>query len=64
VADDSSAPGFHGRPVALTLAPGLSSAAPISVGRRVYFDTNRAVRETFATAGYPAPEQLVLVRRG
>ena len=26
---------------------------------QVYFDTNRAIRETFATAGYPAPEQLV-----
>jgi len=31
---------------------------------QVYFDTNRAIRETFATAGYPAPEQLVLVRSG
>ena len=31
---------------------------------QVYFDTNRTIRETFATAGYPAPEQLVLVRSG
>jgi len=31
---------------------------------QVYFDANRAIRETFATAGYPAPEQLVLVRSG
>ena len=31
---------------------------------QVYFDTNRAIRETFAGAGYPAPEQLVLVRSG
>jgi small conductance mechanosensitive channel len=29
---------------------------------QVYFDTNRAIRETFSTAGYPAPEQLVMVR--
>ena len=29
---------------------------------QVYFDTNRAIRETFAGAGYPAPEQLVTVR--
>jgi len=28
---------------------------------QVYFDTNRAIRETFAAAGYPAPEQLVHV---
>ena len=31
---------------------------------QVYFDTNRAIREIFATAGYPAPEQLVLIRSG
>ena len=31
---------------------------------QVYFDTNRIIRETFATAGYPAPEQLVLVHSG
>jgi len=31
---------------------------------QVYFDTNRAIRETFAAAGYPTPEQLVLVRSG
>jgi small conductance mechanosensitive channel len=31
---------------------------------QVYFDTNRAIRETFAGAGYPTPEQLVLVRSG
>src|SRR5262249_6877371 len=31
---------------------------------QVYFDTNRAIRDTFSTAGYPAPEQLVLVRSG
>jgi len=29
---------------------------------QVYFDTNRAIRETFAAGGYPAPEQLVVVR--
>jgi hypothetical protein len=28
------------------------------------FDTNRAIRETFAAAGYPAPEQLVYMRSG
>jgi small conductance mechanosensitive channel len=26
---------------------------------QVYFDTNRAIRETFAAAGYPAPQPLV-----
>ena len=31
---------------------------------QVYFDANRAIRETFATAGYPVPEQLVAVRTG
>ncbi len=31
---------------------------------QVYFDTNRAIRETFVAAGYPAPEQLVAVRTG
>ena len=31
---------------------------------QVYFDTNRAIRETFAAAGYPTPEQLVMVRSG
>ena len=31
---------------------------------QVYFDTNRAIRETFSAAGYPAPEQLVMVRGG
>jgi small conductance mechanosensitive channel len=29
---------------------------------QVYFDTNRAICETFAAAGYPAPEQLVFMR--
>ena len=31
---------------------------------QVYFDTNRAIRETFSGAGYPAPEQLVYMRSG
>jgi small conductance mechanosensitive channel len=31
---------------------------------QVYFDTNRAIRETFSSAGYPAPEQLVFMRSG
>ena len=31
---------------------------------QVYFDTNRAIRETFSTAGYPAPEQVVVMRSG
>jgi small conductance mechanosensitive channel len=30
---------------------------------QVYFDTNRVIRETFGEAGFPAPEQLVLVRQ-
>jgi small conductance mechanosensitive channel len=29
---------------------------------QVYFDTNRAIVETLSTAGYPAPEQRILVR--
>ena len=29
---------------------------------QVYFDANRAIREAFAGAGYPVPEQRVLVR--
>jgi len=28
----------------------------------VYFDTNRAIRESFGEAGFPAPEQNVFVR--
>jgi small conductance mechanosensitive channel len=31
---------------------------------QVYFDTNRTIRETFSSAGYPAPEQLVFMRSG
>jgi small conductance mechanosensitive channel len=30
---------------------------------QVYFDTNRTIRETFGTAGYPAPEAHLHVRR-
>ena len=30
---------------------------------QVYFDTNRVIREAFGEAGFPAPEQLVLVRQ-
>jgi small conductance mechanosensitive channel len=29
---------------------------------QVYFDTNRLIRESFGEAGFPAPEQNVLVR--
>jgi small conductance mechanosensitive channel len=29
----------------------------------VYFDTNKAIRETFGAAGYPAPEAHVFVRQ-
>jgi small conductance mechanosensitive channel len=29
---------------------------------QVYFDTNRLLRDTFAQAGYPAPEQHYAVR--
>jgi small conductance mechanosensitive channel len=29
---------------------------------QVYFDTNRTIRDTFGAAGFPAPEQRVLVR--
>jgi small conductance mechanosensitive channel len=29
---------------------------------QVYFDTNRAIRETFGEAGYPAPEHIFAVR--
>jgi small conductance mechanosensitive channel len=31
---------------------------------QVYFDTNRIIRETCTTAGYPAPEQHVAMRNG
>lgn len=31
---------------------------------QVFFDTNRLIRELFADAGYPAPEQHYAVRRG
>jgi small conductance mechanosensitive channel len=31
---------------------------------QVYFDTNRTIREAFAGAGYPTPEQLVFMRSG
>jgi len=30
---------------------------------QVYFDTNKAIRETFGAAGYPAPEAHLLVRQ-
>jgi small conductance mechanosensitive channel len=30
---------------------------------QVYFDTNKAIRETFGAAGYPAPEAHMFVRR-
>ena len=29
---------------------------------QVYFDTNRAIREVFGIAGFPIPEQHVVVR--
>jgi small conductance mechanosensitive channel len=31
---------------------------------QVYFDTNRAIREVFGIAGFPIPEQHVVVRNG
>jgi small conductance mechanosensitive channel len=31
---------------------------------QVYFDTNRAIRESFGTAGFPVPEQHVVLRNG
>ncbi|WP_052941212.1 mechanosensitive ion channel family protein [Chromobacterium subtsugae] len=31
---------------------------------QVYFDSNRAIRETLAAAGFPAPEQAMVVRQG
>jgi small conductance mechanosensitive channel len=31
---------------------------------QVYFDMNRAIRETFSTAGFPAPEQFVYMGSG
>jgi small conductance mechanosensitive channel len=31
---------------------------------QVYFDTNRAIRESFGTAGFPAPEQHLVLRNG
>jgi len=31
---------------------------------QVYFDTNRAIRESFGSAGFPAPEQHLVLRNG
>jgi small conductance mechanosensitive channel len=31
---------------------------------QVYFDTNRAIRESFGTVGFPVPEQHVVLRNG
>jgi small conductance mechanosensitive channel len=31
---------------------------------QVYFDTNRAIREVFGIAGFPIPEQHLVVRNG
>jgi small-conductance mechanosensitive channel len=31
---------------------------------QVYFDTNRVIRESFGTAGFPVPEQHVVLRNG
>lgn len=31
---------------------------------QVYFDTNRAIRESFGVAGFPAPEQHLVLRNG
>lgn len=31
---------------------------------QVYFDTNRAIRESFGAAGFPVPEQHVVLRNG
>jgi len=30
---------------------------------QVYFDTNKLIRETFGAAGYPAPEQQIVIRQ-
>jgi small conductance mechanosensitive channel len=30
---------------------------------QVYFDTNKAIRDTFGTAGYPVPEAHLQVRQ-
>lgn len=30
---------------------------------QVYFDTNRAIAETFGAAGYPVPEQHMRIER-
>jgi small conductance mechanosensitive channel len=31
---------------------------------QVYFDTNRAIRESFGSAGFPVPEQHLVLRDG
>jgi small conductance mechanosensitive channel len=31
---------------------------------QVYFDTNRLIRDTFARAGFPVPEQYYALRGG
>ena len=30
---------------------------------QVYFDTNKAIRDTFGTAGYPVPESHLRIRQ-
>ena len=31
---------------------------------QIYFDTNRLIRESFGAAGFPVPEQHLVVRNG
>jgi small conductance mechanosensitive channel len=31
---------------------------------QVYFDTNRTIRESFGAAGFPVPEQHLVLRNG
>ena len=31
---------------------------------QVYFDTNKVIRESFSSAGFPVPEQHLVIRNG
>ena len=56
--------GYFG--VETTSFAAIVAAAGVAIGMahywQVYFDTNRVIRESFGTAGYPVPEQHFVIR--